>query len=103
MARIHSKQDRKNNELQKQEFAKHKKQHSPENTPVRRKKLRAFWGILGPGLITGASDDDPSGIATYSQAGAAYGLQTLWTAILTLPLMTAIQEMCGRIGIVTKK
>ena len=59
--------------------------------------------MLGPGLVTGASDDDPSGIATYSQAGAAYGLQTLWTAILTLPLMTAVQEMCGRIGIVTKK
>ncbi|MCX6297063.1 MAG: divalent metal cation transporter, partial [Bacteroidetes bacterium] len=67
------------------------------------KKLRALWKTLGPGLITGASDDDPSGIATYSQAGAKYGLQLLWTAIFTYPLMVAIQEMCARIGIVTKK
>ena len=64
-------------------------------------KLLRFWKVLGPGLITGASDDDPSGIATYSQAGAAYGLSTLWTAIITFPLMAAIQEMCARIGIVT--
>ena len=65
-------------------------------------KLSRFWKRLGPGLITGASDDDPSGIATYSQAGAAYGLSTLWTALLTFPLMAAIQEMCARIGIVTE-
>ncbi len=64
-------------------------------------KLLRFWKVLGPGLITGASDDDPSGIATYSQAGATYGLSTLWTAIVTFPLMAAIQEMCARIGIVT--
>lgn len=57
-------------------------------------RLKKIWKIVGPGLITGASDDDPSGIATYSQAGAQYGLQTLWTAMLTLPLMAAIQEMC---------
>ena len=50
-------------------------------------KLLRFWKILGPGLVTGASDDDPSGIATYSQAGAAYGLSTLWTALITFPLM----------------
>ena len=56
-----------------------------------------FWKILGPGLVTGASDDDPSGIATYSQAGAAYGLSTLWTAWITFPLMASIQEMCARI------
>ncbi len=56
--------------------------------------------ILGPGLITGASDDDPSGIATYSQAGAQFGLATLWTALITFPLMAAIQEMCARIGMV---
>ena len=67
----------------------------------RTNKLIHFWKILGPGLITGASDDDPSGIATYSQAGAAYGLSTLWTAIVTFPLMAAIQEICARIGIVT--
>ena len=64
-------------------------------------KLTKFWKSLGPGLVTGASDDDPSGIATYSQAGAAYGLSTLWTALITFPLMAAIQEMCGRIGLVT--
>jgi len=56
---------------------------------------------LGPGLVAGASDDDPSGIATYSQAGAAFGLNTLWTAIITYPLMANIQEMCARIGLVT--
>ena len=66
-------------------------------------KFKKFWKNLGPGLVTGASDDDPSGIATYSQAGAKYGLQLLWTAILTYPLMVSIQEMCARIGIVTKK
>jgi len=64
-------------------------------------KLIRFWKILGPGLVTGASDDDPSGIATYSQAGAAYGLSTLWTALITFPLMASIQEMCARIGLVT--
>lgn len=64
-------------------------------------KLFRFWKILGPGLVTGASDDDPSGIATYSQAGAAYGLSTLWTAWITFPLMASIQEMCARIGLVT--
>ena len=64
-------------------------------------KLTRFWKILGPGLVTGASDDDPSGIATYSQAGAAFGLTTLWTAFITFPLMASIQEMCARIGLVT--
>jgi NRAMP (natural resistance-associated macrophage protein)-like metal ion transporter len=64
-------------------------------------RLFRFFKILGPGLITGASDDDPSGIATYSQAGAAYGLSTLWSALITFPLMVSIQEMCARIGLVT--
>lgn len=64
-------------------------------------KTKKILKVLGPGLITGASDDDPSGIATYSQAGAQFGLQTLWTALITLPLMTGIQEMCARIGLVT--
>ena len=63
--------------------------------------IRKFLKVLGPGLITGASDDDPSGIATYSQAGAQYGLSTLWTALITFPLMAAIQEMCARIGLAT--
>ena len=59
--------------------------------------------IFGPGLVTGASDDDPSGIATYSQAGTLFGLSTLWTAVFTFPLMAALQEMCARIGLVTQK
>jgi Mn2+/Fe2+ NRAMP family transporter len=58
---------------------------------------------FGPGLVTGASDDDPSGIATYSQAGAMFGLAALWTAVFTFPLMAALQEMCARIGLVTNK
>jgi NRAMP (natural resistance-associated macrophage protein)-like metal ion transporter len=58
---------------------------------------------VGPGLITGAADDDPSGIATYSQAGAQFGLNMLWTMLLTYPLMAAIQSLCGRIGRVTGK
>jgi NRAMP (natural resistance-associated macrophage protein)-like metal ion transporter len=66
-------------------------------------KLKRFWKVLGPGLITGASDDDPSGIATYSQAGAAYGLSTLWTALIAFPLMAAIQQMCAKIGLVTSQ
>ncbi len=66
-------------------------------------KLFSRWKKLGPGLVTGASDDDPSGIATYSQAGAAYGLATLWTAILAFPIMAAIQQMCARIGLVTEQ
>ena len=64
-------------------------------------RLVRFWKTLGPGLITGASDDDPSGIATYSQAGAAYGLSTLWTALIAFPLMASLQQMCARIGLVT--
>ena len=56
---------------------------------------------VGPGLITGVADDDPSGIATYSQAGAQFGLNMLWTMPLAFPLMAAIQSMCGRIGRVT--
>jgi NRAMP (natural resistance-associated macrophage protein)-like metal ion transporter len=64
-------------------------------------KIKKFFKALGPGLITGASDDDPSGIATYSQAGAKFGLATLWSALITFPLMAAIQEMCARIGIMT--
>src|SRR5215470_6156662 len=66
-------------------------------------KIERFWSKLGPGLITGSSDDDPSGIATYSQAGAQFGLATLWTALITFPLMAAIQEMCARIGMVTSQ
>ncbi len=67
------------------------------------KKIKKFFSTLGPGLVTGAADDDPSGIATYSQAGAQFGFSTLWTALLTFPLMASIQEMCARIGLVTSK
>lgn len=66
-------------------------------------KIFNSWEKLGPGLVTGASDDDPSGIATYSQAGAAFGLLTLWTAIIAFPLMASIQQMCARIGLVTSQ
>lgn len=65
------------------------------------KKARGFWRGLGPGLITGAADDDPSGIATYSQTGAAYGFQFLWLALFTFPFMSIVQEMCARIGLMT--
>jgi NRAMP (natural resistance-associated macrophage protein)-like metal ion transporter len=65
------------------------------------KKTREYWNTLGPGLTTGASDDDPSGIATYSQAGAQFGFQLLWLSILTFPLMSIVQEMCARIGLAT--
>jgi NRAMP (natural resistance-associated macrophage protein)-like metal ion transporter len=64
-------------------------------------KLRGGLRTLGPGLITGAADDDPSGIATYSTAGAAFGFATLWTALFTIPLMAAVQLTCARIGLVT--
>jgi NRAMP (natural resistance-associated macrophage protein)-like metal ion transporter len=62
---------------------------------------RRVWGALGPGVITGAADDDPSGIATYSVAGAQLGITLLWTALLTWPLMAAVEAMCARIGMVT--
>lgn len=65
------------------------------------KRAKAFWHTLGPGLTTGASDDDPSGIATYSQAGARYGFSYLWLSLWTFPLMSVVQEMCARIGLVT--
>jgi NRAMP (natural resistance-associated macrophage protein)-like metal ion transporter len=62
---------------------------------------RTYIHALGPGLVTGASDDDPSGIATYAQAGAKFGFGLLWTALLTFPLMAAVQEMCDRTALVT--
>ena len=69
---------------------------------TRGERLRGRFRELGPGLITGAADDDPSGIATYSQAGAAFGYGMLWTALVSLPLMAAVQLMCARIGIVAR-
>src|SRR5690348_12761528 len=65
------------------------------------KKTKDYWHMLGPGLTTGAADDDPSGIATYSQTGAATGFNFLWTALFTFPFMAIVQEMCARIGVVT--
>ncbi len=63
--------------------------------------FRIFFGRLGPGLITGAADDDPSGISTYSVTGAAFGYAPLWTALFSFPLMVAVQLMCARLGMVT--
>lgn len=68
---------------------------TPSPTGWRESRL---WRVLGPGLITGASDDDPSGIATYSQAGARFGFTITWTMLFTYPLMCVIQEISGRIG-----
>ena len=62
-----------------------------------------YWETLGPGLTTGAADDDPSGIATYSQAGARYGTQLIWLSLFMFPFMAVVQEMCARIGIVSGK
>jgi NRAMP (natural resistance-associated macrophage protein)-like metal ion transporter len=65
------------------------------------KKTKDYWHILGPGLTTGASGNDPSGIATYSQTGAQHGYQYLWLSVWTFPLIATVQEMCARIGLVT--
>ena len=69
--------------------------------PERYGPVHRFFRDLGPGLITGAADDDPSGISTYSVAGAAYGYAGLWTALFSFPLMAAVQLMCARLGLVT--
>ncbi|MSP77929.1 MAG: divalent metal cation transporter, partial [Rhodospirillaceae bacterium] len=66
-----------------------------------RLSLKGLFKRLGPGVITGAADDDPSGIATYSQAGAQFGFALLWTVVLTWPLMVAVQSVSARIGRVT--
>ncbi len=69
--------------------------------PTEKRPLERFFSNLGPGLITGAADDDPSGISTYSVAGAAFGYLPLWTALFSFPLMTAVQLICARLGLVT--
>lgn len=71
----------------------------PGEEGKRKNPVARFFGVLGPGLVTGAADDDPSGIATYSQAGATYGNSMLWTVPLTLPLMMAVQEICDRMAL----
>src|ERR687885_648644 len=70
--------------------------HDRGANPVKR-----FLKVLGPGLITGASDDDPSGIGTYATAGALLGFATLWTALFTLPMQAAVQYICAKVGLVT--
>ena len=91
----------------KSSFAKSEVLVSKEVTATEKEEkqslLRRFFSALGPGLITGAADDDPSGIATYSVAGAQLGTSLLWTAIVTWPLMGCVQMMCARIGMVTGK
>lgn len=67
------------------------------------RKRRSLLKILGPGIVTGAADDDPSGIATYTQSGAQFGYGQLWSALLLLPFMVSVQEACARIGAVTGK
>ena len=74
---------------------------APDNGERNRGLIRVFFSNLGPGLITGAADDDPSGISTYSVAGAAFGYSVLWTALFSFPLMAAVQFMCARLGMVT--
>ena len=80
-----------------------KKKQQPLESQIEREKnpVKRFFMVLGPGLITGASDDDPSGIGTYTTAGAAFGLATLWTAVVTLPMMAAVQFICAKVGMVT--
>jgi NRAMP (natural resistance-associated macrophage protein)-like metal ion transporter len=77
------------------------KTSTADATVPRSRGVQLFLRELGPGLITGAADDDPSGISTYSVAGASYGYATLWTALLSFPLMAAVQLMCARLGMVT--
>lgn len=76
---------------------------SQNNAKPTKKSFWRFLTLLGPGLTTGAADDDPSGIATYSQTGAQFGYGQLWTALYMLPFMAAVQEACARIGLVTGK
>src|SRR3977135_1753748 len=81
-------------------MAKNKK--SPAQTgKVPPRRVRQFFSELGPGLITGAADDDPSGISTYSVTGASFGYAPLWTALFSFPLMASVQLMCARLGMVT--
>jgi NRAMP (natural resistance-associated macrophage protein)-like metal ion transporter len=72
-----------------------------EDPSAKRNRLELFFSDLGPGLITGCADDDPSGISTYSVAGATFGYGLLWTALVSFPMMNAVQLMCGRLGMVT--
>src|SRR5689334_25359311 len=85
---------KKKNELSK--AIEHAGKQVADTIKIRR--VRHFFSELGPGLITGAADDDPSGISTYSVTGAAFGYAPLWTALFSFPLMSAVQMMCARLG-----
>src|SRR6202521_2297234 len=78
-----------------------KKKKKSSSSGVTPRGVRTFFADLGPGLITGAADDDPSGISTYSVTGAAFGYSVLWTALFSFPLMAVVQLMCARLGMVT--
>ncbi len=93
MPKIFSGPDRRAQARQEREY----------EAPRGKARVRSFFRNLGPGLITGAADDDPSGISTYSQAGAAFGYGMLWTALISLPMMSAVQLMCAHIGLVAKR
>lgn len=67
------------------------------------KQLKTILKVIGPGFITGVADDDPSGVATYSQTGAKFGFSQLWLSLFTFPFMIVIQQMCGRIGMVNNE
>jgi len=81
------------------EFAEREERKIISKNPIQ--VAEEYWNTLGPGLTTGAADDDPSGVATYSQMGARYGFQLLWLSLFTFPFMAIVQEMCARIGLVT--
>src|SRR5260370_22677684 len=81
--------------------AKPKKEALESKVAREKNPLKRLFLVLGPGLITGASDDDPSGIGTYTQAGASLGFATLWTAPFTLPMMATVQFICAKIGMVS--
>src|SRR3979409_1309851 len=80
------------------DHAHHHRLRFARHLRFRRPPPSGWLALLGPGLITGASDDDPSGIATYSQSGAAFGFSMCWVMLFTFPLMAAIQEISGRVG-----
>ena len=85
------------------DFDLNEKEHLGKKNRNSNSILRSLSQIFGPGVITGASDDDPSGIATYSQAGAKFGLGIIWMSLFQLPMMIVVLEMCARIGLVTGK
>jgi NRAMP (natural resistance-associated macrophage protein)-like metal ion transporter len=94
-------QFRRKNRIHPEIGRRNKRMTATSNTRPKRNLVSRFFAILGPGLITGAADDDPSGVATYTIAGAQLGTSLLWTAFITWPLMGCVQFMCARIGMVT--